>query len=282
MHLCNWMKDLGDETSLKDLNIPGTHDSSTEFCTLSLFSSCQKTSIAEQLEMGVRAFDIRVNGMNVVHAFCKCKKSFLGKNLLLSDVLESMFSFLEKNPTETILMLYKMDGGKDSKKCFSLLYESFIKENPDKWYLENKIPSLGQVRGKIVVLRRTDSDKEKSGINFTLMPDQGGTDSTDSGEFSPNGEDRITVQDRYNILRKRKWSGAVKPLFENEKDFKETFVLNYLSTAAFPIIPRFNAGHINKKFLAYHLEKSGHYGTLMFDFVIPELAEKLIKTNKNL
>ena len=282
MHLHNWMKNIRDDMSLKDISIPGTHDSSTKHCQFSLFASCQKKSIAEQLSMGVRAFDIRVDGMTLVHSFCKCKESFFGKNLTLDKVMGDMLSFLSENPTETIVMLFKMDKGDDSGKCFSMLYENFIVNNPEKWYLENEIPTLVEVRGKIVLVRRTEADYEKSGLDFTMMPDHGGMKETSSSSFSPNGKDTVTVQDRYSLLRKIKWEKSVKPLLEKSEEHKSNLVLNYFSTAGIPVIPRFNAKHVNKKFLLHTLQKGNHYGIMMFDFIDEKITEKVIKTNYNL
>ena len=279
MLLNNWMKNIGDEKSLREINIPGTHDSATRFCQLSLFSGCQNKSIAEQLSMGVRAFDIRVDGMILTHAFCKCKESFFGKNLTLEKVIGDMFSFLSENPTETIVMLFKMDNGNDSGKCFSLLYDNFIINNPDKWYLENEIPTLGQVRGKIFLVRRTDASVEKSGLDFTSMPDHGGTKEKSSSVFSPNGKDKVTIQDRYNLMRGKKWEKAVKPLLEDSGKHKDNLILNYLSTAGIPIIPRFNSAHINRQFLKFPLVKGEHYGIQMCDFINEKITEKIIKSN---
>lgn len=279
MLLHNWMKNIGDEVSLKNINIPGTHDSGTKFCQLSLFSSCQNKSISEQLLSGVRAFDIRVDGMNLVHSFCKCKESFFGRVLTLDKVIHDMFSFLTENPSETIVMLFKMDNGSDSKKCFSLLYNNFISPHPEKWYLENNIPALGQVRGKIVLVRRTDAEEEKSGIDFTMMPDHGGMKETKSSDFSFNGRDIVAIQDRYNLLRKNKWKMAVKPLLDESENHKDKLVLNYFSTAGIPLIPRFNSLYVNKKFLSHTLCKGNHYGIMMFDFVTDKITEKVIKTN---
>ncbi len=279
MHLHNWMKNIGDDVSLKDINIPGTHDSSTKHCELSLFSGCQKKSIAEQLCIGVRAFDIRVDGMTLVHAFCKCKESLFGENLTLDKVIGDMFSFLSENPTETIIMLFKMDNGENSGKCFRLLFDNFIKGKEEKWYLENEIPTLGEVRGKIVLVRRTDAGEEKSGLDFTMMPDHGGMKETSSSSFSPNGRDFVIVQDRYMLARKKKWIQAVKPLLEESEKHKDNLILNYFSTAGIPFIPRFNSKYINRKFLSYSMKNKNHYGILMFDFIDEKIAEKVIKTN---
>jgi len=248
MLLNNWMKNIGDEKFLKEINIPGTHDSSTKYCTFSLFSSCQDKSISEQLSIGVRAFDIRVDKMTLVHGFCKCRKSFFGKTLTLHNVIGKMFSFLKENPSETILMMFKMDNGQDSSLCFDLLYDNFIKMNPEKWYLENKFPTLGEVRGKIVLLRRTESKCEKSGIDFNAMPYQGGTKETGWESFSPNGSDNVIIQDRYMLTKKNKWNKAVKPLLQAGESLKGNMIFNFLSSAGFPLVPLFNASYVNRQF----------------------------------
>lgn len=279
MHLHNWMENIGDDVLLKNINIPGTHDSTTRYCQFSLFASCQKKSISEQLSAGVRVFDIRVDGMTLVHSFCKCKESPFGKALTLDKVIGDMFSFLAENPTETIVMLFKMDKGDDSGKCFSLLYENFIKPHPEKWYLENEIPSLGEVREKIVLVRRTDSSYEKAGLDFTSMPDHGGIKETSSSVFSPNGKDNVTIQDRYNLMRRKKWEEAVKPLLEDSEKHKNNLILNYLSTAGIPVIPRFNSSYVNCQFLNFPLIKGEHYGILMFDFADEKITQKVVETN---
>lgn len=273
------MKNIGDERLLQDLNIPGTHDSSTKYCRFSLFSSCQNKSISEQLRIGVRAFDIRVDKMTLCHSFCKCRKSLFGKNLTLDDVIGDMFSFLEENPSETILMFFKMDKGDNSALCFDLLYDNFIKQNPDKWYLENKIPTLGEVRGKIVLLKRADAQQEKSGIDFNAMPYQGSTKEYCWEAFSPNGEDKVIIQDRYMLTRKKKWEKAVEPLLDESEGLKGSMIFNFLSSAGMPLVPRFNSKYVNRKFSKYSLKKGDFYGVLMFDFVNEKLTKKLITTN---
>lgn len=279
MRLNNWMKNIGDEKLLSEINIPGTHDSGTKYCSFSLFSRCQNKSISEQLEIGIRVFDIRVDKMTLCHSFCKCRKSFIGKTLTLNDVLDDMFSFLNKNPSETILMFFKMDNGKDSSLCFDLLYDNFIKTNPEKWYLENKIPTLGEVRGKIVLLKRAESKYEKSGIDFNTMPYQGDTKTADWQNFSPNGVDDVIIQDRYMLTRKRKWKEAVKPLLKEGESLKESMIFNFLSSAGFPLVPLFNASYVNRQFRKYSLTKGNYYGVIMIDFANEKITEKIIETN---
>lgn len=276
MSLNNWMKNIGNDKLLSEINIPATHDSATKYCDFSLVSSCQSFTISEQLYMGVRCFDIRVDGMKLVHAFCKCKKSPFGKQLALIDIISDMLMFLRENSSETIIMSFKMDAGENSAKCLEMLFKLFIEVNEDSFFVENRIPALKEVRGKICLVRRTDSLRETAGLDFSKMPDQGAKDKVTPEIFSPNGTDFVLVQDRYNLSRKKKWEMAVKPLLENEQ---EGFVFNFLSTAGLPVIPRYNAKYINKEFMSFPLEKGRKYGVLSFDFITPLITEKIIDTN---
>ena len=54
-----WMSKIDGETPITAINIPGTHDSATEYVSFAFVSRTQALSIAEQLEAGVRYFDMR-------------------------------------------------------------------------------------------------------------------------------------------------------------------------------------------------------------------------------
>ncbi len=271
-----WLKNIPNDTNLKDINLPGAHDACTKICQYSLFSRCQCYSIKEMLEFGVRVFDIRVDGEVCVHSVSKCKKTYFGSVLKTDDVMSDFFLFLEENPTETVLMIFKDEGKIPAEECLNALKEKFITPYPDKWYLENKIPALGKVRGKVVLINRINSSV---GIDFTKMPYQGGMKNFHSEDFSPNNFDTVTVQDRYMLTRSKKWNMAVKPMLENSEKYEKNYILNYFSSAGIPLIPWFNSRYINKKFLNFKLKKGNCYGTVMLDFVTPEIAEKIIETN---
>lgn len=62
-YLSYWMSKLPDHMKLRNLILPGTHSSNSNSLKkpkLSVpFSQCQKTTLVEQLKMGVRFFDMR-------------------------------------------------------------------------------------------------------------------------------------------------------------------------------------------------------------------------------
>ena len=152
----NWMKNIPDETFLSEINIPGTHDSATRFCQYSYFSRCQELSVFEQLNIGVRFLDLRVekNGdkLQLVHAASKCFKTASHQGLLLlEDVFSDCRAFLKANPSETLIISIKCDHGDTSENTFDTLFQHYL--NEDFWYKENRIPQLFEVRGKGEVMR---------------------------------------------------------------------------------------------------------------------------------
>ncbi len=276
MILSTWMKEIPDFVNISKLNIPGAHNASTKFCSFSLFSKCQNLNITELLNNGVRMLDLRVDGDSLVHSFAKCKKSFIGPKLTIKDIFKEITDFLNLNPTETVLIIFKNDGKTSGEACLNALKETVISKAPNKWYLENKFPPLGDVRGKIILINRINSS---IGIDFSKMPYQGNSKEYFAESFNCNENQSVTVQDRYTLPSKKKWEKSIKPLLDNEDKYGNSLVFNHLSTAGFPLIPRINASYINKKLSKYSLKSNGNYGILSGDFMNPQLCEKIIKTN---
>ena len=142
------MSGLSDNLYLYDLSIPGTHDSCTGTIDLSTIpnkmAQCQNTSIAIQLEHGIRYFDIRVDeDQNIKHGSIDCDVDF-------GDVMNDFKSYLQRYPKEVILMelsnvddfdffINKLCEKKkffnekniyDMHRCFLYLY-NFLDDNKD-------------------------------------------------------------------------------------------------------------------------------------------------------
>ena len=56
----DWMAQLNDDATLKSLTIPGTHDSGALHSIAEISSKCQSLAIKDQLKIGVRFLDIRL------------------------------------------------------------------------------------------------------------------------------------------------------------------------------------------------------------------------------
>ncbi|KAJ5606158.1 hypothetical protein N7510_008939 [Penicillium lagena] len=216
-----WMHELRDDTLLSALSIPGTHNSPT--ChTAPPSVRCQAVSPREQLENGVRFFDIRVqpeapedpskDGLILVHSVFPIS---LTGNKYFRDLMKEVNGFLERNPSETLLISIKREGpGKatDQQLC-RILHDHYAR--PDsRWYTKPKIPTLGEARGKIVLIRRFGLQDKLKGENdgHGWGIDAGGWADNTPHAMTPSGQlciqDFYEVSDTQNIDKKIKFVNA--------------------------------------------------------------------------
>lgn len=156
-----WMKYVDDNKFLDELSIPGTHDSGT--CSVdndtepqSSQVKCQQDYIPTQLLEGIRYFDIRLgkgNDPGICHGdFYLFKKD--GYYLHLSDVIGYFKTFLSENPREALIMLASRGNDEATDDSVTTAFAKVMADNPDLFYTASRVPTLGEVRGKIVLLRR--------------------------------------------------------------------------------------------------------------------------------
>ncbi|ORY09094.1 PLC-like phosphodiesterase [Clohesyomyces aquaticus] len=160
--LSKWMAAIPPRLPLSALSIPGTHNSHTHYRALPSVR-CQVVSVKTQLENGIRFLDIRVQP---AHATDTNKKDLylvhgafpvsLTGTKYLDPVLKTCYEFLEHNPSEAILISLKKEGTGNStdEHLSQILEEHYIAPNKDKWHTGPDIPYLGDVRGKLVLVRR--------------------------------------------------------------------------------------------------------------------------------
>lgn len=156
-----WMKYVDDNKFLDELSIPGTHDSGT--CSVdndtepqSSQVKCQQDYIPTQLLEGIRYFDIRLgkgNDPGIDHGiFYLLKKD--GNYLHLSDVIGYFKTFLNENLSEALIMLVSRGNDEATDESITTAFAKVMDDNPDLFYTSSHVPTLGEVRGKIVLLRR--------------------------------------------------------------------------------------------------------------------------------
>ena len=216
--LQSWMGSLKDQTPLSALSIPGTHNSPT--CHLALPSvRCQATSPPEQLENGVRFFDIRVqpeapqdlkkDNLVLVHSVFPI--SLTGPKYFRGLVNE-IYTFLDRNPSETLIMSIKREGkGNATDSQLSRILKDHY-ANDGRWFTVPRIPKLGEVRGKIVLIRRFgleeglkhEWDGAGWGIDAEVWADNTPNAICPSGDICV--QDFYEVTDTKNIEQKIKYS----------------------------------------------------------------------------
>ena len=219
----DWMAGLDDELPLSSIVLPGTHDSATKYVQLAFFSKCQSMDIAAQLDAGYRYLDIRLaaegEGMKLMHGFTSCKTGPLpwSRDLTLADVLQECYAFLDAHPGETIVFAVKQEHGTETTEEFQRILNAIIQKDPSRWLLTDRIPLLGDARGKLVLMRRYEDDAhlaEAAGIPLVWENQNGPADAGLSISMSEQENYRLWVQDRYEYDAEEKWSAFLSGLRE--------------------------------------------------------------------
>ena len=236
-----WMKYVDNNKFLDELSIPGTHDSGT--CSVdndtepqSSQAKCQQDYIPTQLLEGVRYFDIRLGkGENpgIDHGACYLLKKD-GNFMHLSDVIGYFNTFLSENPTEALIMLVSRGNDEATNESLTTALGKVFDENPDLFYTSSRIPTLGEVRGKIVLLRRfglagnsvsshtwgldltqwDDKIKAHSGQSMCLVQDARGFEAIgETGNEEPYCT-KVYAQDKYKLTGTDKLSWVDNALKE--------------------------------------------------------------------
>lgn len=201
-HLPRWMGDVRDEYPLSALSLPGTHNSPT-YRTALPSVRCQAVRIRDQLDNGVRFFDVRVSVSTSSHHLPLVHAAFpvaLTGTKYFTDMLKEMYAFLDTNPSETVIMSVKREGiGKGTDQHLSKILKEHYYGDGKRWYTEPRIPRLGEVRGKIILLRRHINDE-------TLNSEWGGRGwGLDGSVWPDNCEDGLAgsgiarIQDFYEV-----------------------------------------------------------------------------------
>jgi len=261
-----WMSEVSGTLRLSELSLPGTHDS------LSFHGGpwvkTQSIPLKNQLESGVRVFDIRArhidNIFTIHHGPVYQKKNF-------DDVMVSMTEFLENYPSETILIRVKEEyKAKNITRPFEDTFEWYEKKYENYiWKPTIQNPTLNEVRGKIVILQNFVSTPPlKFGLHYVEFDKQDYW-SLDCFKNPQNLSHKLT--DIKNHLEKAK-NGDRNKIY-----------INYLSAVGngFCIIlitPSYVAKKTNEQTLAYiRNEKINFTGIIMADFPGADLINEIIK-----
>ncbi|WWC91479.1 uncharacterized protein L201_006425 [Kwoniella dendrophila CBS 6074] len=216
--LCSWMSKISDNTLVKDISIPGTHDTASWDYTLVKQLSfvkytnliypaplyrCGKTSIFQQLKDGNRAFDLRVgfapNGKDLVFFH---SEALLDLNARFDDVIQGFYRFLDENPTESLLISIKDENATwgSTEAIQQSVYTTLTSPvatsyvNPSTTIAST---TLGSVRGKLTILRRFGlSNGQQLGIDLT----NGFADNNPSFTLTNSQQEKFYIEDLYEPL----------------------------------------------------------------------------------
>ncbi|KZT20266.1 PLC-like phosphodiesterase [Neolentinus lepideus HHB14362 ss-1] len=244
-NLSSFLSELPDSLPLSSLLLPGTHD------TMAFYgwpvSQCQflETSLPVQLQSGIRVLDIR---LSVIKGRLIAYHGFSPQRAPFQHILSTVHAFLTAPATcrETLIMSIKQEDFEiTSPAIFSERVHDEVMNGPggrDMWFLENRVPNLGEVRGRVVMFSRFGGDgtgweggTEGLGMHPTNWPD-----SEKMGFTWPCKNTLVRTQDWYAIPSflsiPEKVELSTKILLSPERNPPvPTLSITYFSAASFPL-----------------------------------------------
>jgi 1-phosphatidylinositol phosphodiesterase len=105
-------------------------------------------------------------------------------------MLESILAFLAAHPRETLIACIQQESSTPSPDFSALVHRAMAPSiAAGKWYLENRIPSLGEVRGRAILLSRFGGSPRDGGETPWLVQPPAPEPHYYEGEsFAPRGE----------------------------------------------------------------------------------------------
>jgi len=186
----DWMSFLPDSAYLSDISIPGTHDAATARLQTSEDKESRRTQqyyLDEMLAAGVRHFDTRLGWeghLTLVHSDDADAQNHEGIDLTLTEMLQWTIGFLEEHPGETVIMQILADENVSKVETEALAFFSdFVRYDEaykDRIWVGDHVPTLGEVRGKIVIISRFNKVTKKDSSDF-YVPERGGYWALDVG-----------------------------------------------------------------------------------------------------
>ncbi|WP_405807666.1 phosphatidylinositol-specific phospholipase C [Streptomyces sp. NBC_00210] len=254
----DWMAGVGDSTALARLTIPGTHDSGARFG--GLWAQCQNTTIADQLNSGIRFLDVRCRITGDSFAI---HHGAAYQNLMFGDVLIACRDFLAAHPSETVLMRVKQEYSQESDAAFRRIFDIYLDNKGWRplFRIGDGLPALGEARGKVV-----------------LIGDNGGLPGLRWGDGN-----FFDIQDDWNAAPNAKYP-KIEAHFRKAAQQPGKLYINFVSTSAY-LPPRWNSDNLNPRVHTFvnGAEASGWKGLGIVPLDFPStrsgLVDSLIRHN---
>jgi len=273
----DWMASIDNSTAIATLSIPGTHDSAARFDLANGLAKCQDLTIADQLAVGVRYFDLRCR--HVADQFLLYHGA-VDQNQTFDEALATLHAFLDAHPGEVILASVKEEAvPAQNTRSFEATFDAYVAQDAERWVLAPTLPTLGGVRGKIVLLRRFPATMAPLGIDATQW--------SDNATFSIDDADaRLRIEDEYVVADNgAKWTAITNLLGEAAAGDPTTWMLTYTSGyQTIQGLPNITivSDDINARLdtlLADPAQAHAHFGTVVMDFVNRARVEAILATN---
>ncbi|KAG1736766.1 PLC-like phosphodiesterase [Suillus lakei] len=232
---------IPDTVPLSSLMLPGKNTADRMAFYGWPISQCQSlsTSLERQLHSGIRVLDIR---LAIVDSHLISYHGVYPERAPFAEILSTVHTFLTTPLTsrETIVVSIKQEDSDPQR--FTELVRQEIVASPGglgMWYLENRLPTLGEVRGKVVMFSRFGGngygwDNAAIGIHPPLWPD------SDKLGFTWNCQDALVqIHDWYAIPSflsiPEKVALSTNILVASRDSPSSTLSISFLSASSIPL-----------------------------------------------
>lgn len=162
----NWISQLDGNIYVSQLSIPGTHDAATgNGSSWGDIGETQGLNLTQQLNMGVRAFDLRpayvtensTGVLRIYHGYAPTTEYW-------ENALTTFKTFLKNNPKEFIIIVMREEEESSDESSFDATMQASLKtlagitnESTGKSYMASWKPdiTIEDIRGQILLLCRT-------------------------------------------------------------------------------------------------------------------------------
>lgn len=345
--MSDWMSAIDSPVLISNLTIPGTHDSASR--TDFIYARTQFTTITQQLLSGIRYFDIRAgyikdrgwpresswtysldptvvqklgNALCAYHNFVLIRDEEQNNPVTIEQLFGEIYQFLATHKGEAVVVQLKQDPNAadvENAANFARDAKALIGKESARWALEATPSTIGNLRGKIQLVRRFALPKDVKVYGIDAMGPDWRDNDVSTIPAPPALPTRIQVQDqwsfKFSTLREaiRIKFAAVKTHLEKaatDTD-KNVLYLNFTSGNGPPFVdpselaldvykplgPHDFEGKnpvwdemcrvgINKQVASYFndvVKVAGRYGVIILDFPEEphELILSIVKTNSD-
>jgi 1-phosphatidylinositol phosphodiesterase len=289
-HNPSWMSGFPDSTHLTSLSIPGTHDTMTSSASMGVILQCQNHQLCTQLQAGIRYIDIRCTVVNdeflVYHAP-------LYTGFTYTEVLQTLFSFLDENPSEMILMrLKEEEAAINSTMSFEEVF-NYYRLNDTKtapgctkhfWIPPSPgptaVPTLGELRNKILIIQNFGPNPAPYGIKYEspLLVIEDDYELTGFGDM--DSKFALIEENLLASANGSAWNGS---------HGDGLMYLTHLSASVGVLPIEVAAGNLNGsiigqndrtgKWLRDHVDGNGTTGVVIMDFPGKDLIDEVLARN---
>lgn len=163
-----WITNIPDNVLVSQLSIPGTANSfsANYFGSHPEWYETQTSSVAEQLNAGIRCFELRgaengTTAYNFGSSILQCNRTSIG--VTFSSAFSQFETFLANNPDEFIMIIpsYESNSGLGGAVTYLKGLNAFMesKERSTKFVTYSKELTVGEARGGFIVISRITSEE---------------------------------------------------------------------------------------------------------------------------